>query len=91
MSWFVAGFALSTECRRPFITWDTSCGSRAFHEHKDFAVSYVILREKLRISLRIDPYGGVWVARLDRSNGLTFVRNGNKRPFLQGRCATGVR
>ena len=62
---------------------DVSCGSRAFHEHKDFAVPYVILCEKLRISLRIDPYGGVWVARLDRSNGLTFVRNSNKRPFLQ--------
>jgi hypothetical protein len=70
---------------------DASCGSRAFHEHKDFAVSYVIFCEELRISLRIDPYGGVWVARLDRSNGLTFVRNSNKRPFLQWRCVTGVR
>ena len=70
---------------------DASCGSRAFHEHKDFAVSYVILCEKLRISLRVDSYGGVWVARLDGSNGLTFVRNGNERPFLQWRCATRVR
>ena len=49
--------------------WDASCVSRAFHEHKDFAVSYVILCEKLRISLRVDSYGGVWVARLDGSNG----------------------
>jgi hypothetical protein len=73
-----------------FSAFDRS-GSRAFHEHKDFAVSYVILREKLRISRRIDPYGGVWVARLDRSNSFTFVRNGDKRQFLQGRCATGVR
>jgi hypothetical protein len=70
---------------------DASCGSRAFHEDKDFAVSYVILCKEFRISLRIDSYGGVWVARLDRSNGLTFVRNSNKRPFLQWRCATGVR
>jgi hypothetical protein len=36
---------------------------------KIFAVSYVILCEKLRISLRVDSYGGVWVARLDGSNG----------------------
>ena len=71
--------------------WDASCGSRAFHEHKDFAVSYVILCEKLRISLRIDSYGGVWVTRLNRSNGLTFVRNGNKGPFLQWRGTTGIR
>ena len=68
-----------------------SCGSRAFHEHKNFAVSYVILCEKLRISLRIDSYGGVWVTRLNRSNGLTFVRNANQHPFLQWRCATAVR
>ena len=34
-----------------------------------FAVSYVILCEKLRISLRVNSYGGVWVARLDGSNG----------------------
>ena len=34
-----------------------------------FAVSCVILCEKLRISLRVDSYGGVWVARLDGSNG----------------------
>lgn len=78
-------------CLGPLIAGDASCGSRAFDKHKDFAVSYVILCEKLRISFRMDPYRGVWVTCLDRSNGLTFVRNGNKRPFLQWRCATAVR
>jgi hypothetical protein len=39
-------------------------GSRAFREHKNFPIPYVIFCEKLRISLRIDSYGGVWVARL---------------------------
>ena len=73
-----------------FSAFDRS-GSRAFHEHKDFAVSYVIFCEKLRISLRVDSYGGVWVARFDGSNGLPLVRNGNERPFLQWRCATRVR
>ena len=67
------------------------CGSRAVDKHKDFAVSYVILCEKLRISFRMDPYRGMWVTCLDRSNGLTFVRNGNQHPFLQWRCATAVR
>ena len=70
---------------------DASCGSRAFHEHKNFAVPYVILCEKLRSRLRIDSYGGVWVACLNRAHGLTFVRNGNKGPFLQWRGTTGVR
>ena len=58
---------LSTECRRPLIVGRLL--RVTFQEHKDFAVSYVILCEKLRINLRIDPYRGVWVARLDRSNG----------------------
>jgi hypothetical protein len=59
-----------------------ACGLRAFHKHKDFAVSYVIFCEKLRVSFRIDPYGGVWVARFDGLYGLTFVRNGDEGPFL---------
>ena len=33
-----------------------ACGLRAFHKHKDFAVSYAIFCEKLCISFRIDPY-----------------------------------
>jgi hypothetical protein len=35
---------------------------RVSHKHKDFAVSYVIFCEKFRVSFRIDPYRGVWVA-----------------------------
>jgi hypothetical protein len=52
-------------------------GIRTFHKHKDFAVFYVILCEKLRICFRVDPYRGVRVARLDSSYGATFVSNGN--------------
>ena len=63
--------------------------SRAFHEHKNFAVPYVILCEKLRSKLRINSYGGVWVACLNRAHGLTFVRNGNKGPFLQWQSTPG--
>jgi hypothetical protein len=65
--------------------------SCAFHEHKDFAVEHAVFGEKLCISFRIDPNRCVRMARFNRSDGLTFVRNADKRPFLQRRCAARIR
>ena len=65
-------------------------GISAFHEHKDFAVEHAVFCEKLCIGFRIDPNRCVRMARFNRSDGLTFVRNGDKRPFLQRRCAPRI-
>ena len=64
--------------------------SCAFHKHKDFAVEHAVLGEKLWIGFRIDANRCVRMARFNRPNGLTFVRDGDKRPFLQRRSARRI-
>ena len=47
-------------------------------EHEHFAVVELIFRKDIRTGFRVYLNFRVWKARLDRSDGLDFVGNGDK-------------